>query len=334
MGTRLLDIGQGINHVANRVMMRIPRSIVLIIMAVLLLGVPLYVHNIYYLDLLFSIGVYMTLAIGLSILVGQTGLVNMGYNAFFAIGSYTAAIMLQRYGISFWLTLPCAMLTAGISGVVLGWPVLRLRGDYLAMVTLGFGEIARITINNLKFTGGADGIYKIPAPTIGHFVLTQSWQFYYMILIVVVLSWIVANRLINSRIGRAWACTRDDEYAAESMGINTVWAKLLAFIVSAAWAGLVGSVYVAKMTAVAPESFTFMLSFMVLLAVVLGGMGNVSGVVIGAAIVTALPELFRGLQDARLLAFGIALVLLMIFRPQGILPARDKASAEEEETCP
>jgi branched-chain amino acid transport system permease protein len=330
MGAWMLDIRQSANLVVNKVMIRIPRSIALIIMAALLLGVPLYVRDIYYLDLLFMIGVYMTLAIGLSILVGQAGLLSMGYAAFYAIGAYTAAIMCQRYGISFWITIPCAMLTAGLSGVVLGWPVLRLRGDYLAMVTLGFGEIVRITINNLKFTGGADGIYRIPAPRIGPFVFNQSWQFYYLILIVVVLSWIAAKRLINSRIGRAWACTRDDEYAAESMGINTVWVKLLAFIVASTWAGVAGSVYVAKMTAVAPETFTFMQSFNVLLAVVLGGMGNVTGVVIGAAIITVLPELFRSLEDARLLAFGIVLVLLMVFRPQGLLPARDKAAAEEE----
>jgi branched-chain amino acid transport system permease protein len=330
MGGKMLGSIQDLYCGISRMMMRVPRPVALGALGIVLLGVPLIVQNAYYLDLLFLIGIYMTLAIGLSILLGQAGLFSMGYAAPYAIGAYTAAIMCQRYGVSFWITIPCAILTAGLSGAVIGWPVLRVRGDYLAMVTLGFGEIVRITLNNLKFTGAADGIFGIPAPRIGPFVLTQSWQFYYLILIAVVLSWIAAKRLINSRIGRAWNCTRDDEYAAESMGVNTIWMKLLAFIVASAWAGIAGAIFIAKMTAVAPETFTFMTSFMILLGVVLGGMSNISGVVIGAAIVTLLPELFRTFEDARLLAFGIALVLLMIFRPQGLFPARDKVTTEEE----
>ena len=200
------------------------------------------------------------------------------------------------YGFSFWLTIPCAMIAAGLSGVIIGWPVLRIRGDYLAMITLGFGEIVRITFNNLTITGGADGIYGVPAPRIGSLVVGEPWQHYYLALLIVFLSWIFARRLSSSRIGRAWACTRDDEYAAEAMGINTVWTKLLAFIVASMWAGLAGSVFVGKMTAVAPESFLFMQSFMILLSVVIGGMNNVTGVVLGQPLLSFCPSYSEALR--------------------------------------
>jgi branched-chain amino acid transport system permease protein len=306
-----------------------PKALPGTILLVVLGAIPLFVHNYYYIDLLILVGIYITLALGLSIIVGNAGLLSLGYAAFFAIGAYTTAIFCAKFNISFWLTVPLALLFAAISGIVIGWPTLRLRGDYLAMVTLGFGEIVRITATNLNITGAADGIFGVPAPTIGPIVISQSWQFYYLTMIMAILTWIGVARLGNSRIGRAWACTRDDEKAAEAMGINTVWVKLLAFIVGSMWAGLAGTVFVVKMTAVAPETFAFMQSCMILLGVVIGGMNNVTGVALGAAIVIILPEMLRGFESARMLAFGIALVLVMLFRPQGLLPARQKTSRED-----
>lgn len=326
MGDKLQKCRGAIQTVEKQIQ-HFPQPVKVLTILAVAACLPLFVKDIYYLNLLFMVGVYATLAIGLSIMVGQAGILSMGYAAFFGIGAYTTAIMCVRYGFSFWLTIPCAMIAAGLSGVIIGWPVLRIRGDYLAMITLGFGEIVRITFNNLTITGGADGIYGVPAPRIGSLVVGEPWQHYYLALLIVFLSWIFARRLSSSRIGRAWACTRDDEYAAEAMGINTVWTKLLAFIVASMWAGLAGSVFVGKMTAVAPESFLFMQSFMILLSVVIGGMNNVTGVVLGAAIIIILPELFRGFEAARMLAFGITLVLVMIYKPGGLFPAREKASS-------
>lgn len=290
-------------------------------LVVLAVCFPLLVHDKYFIDLGTMIGLYIVLALGLNIIVGYAGLLDLGYAAFWAIGSYTTAIMTTRFHMSFWITIPFAVIFAGIAGIVIGWPTLRLRSDYLAIVTLGFGEIVRITALNLKLTGGADGIYGVPAPRIGTIELMQPWQFYYAALLIVILSLIGVSRLARSRVGRAWACVRDDEYAAEAMGINRIWVKLIAYIIGAMWAGMVGTIYVAHMTAVAPESFTFMQSCMILVMVVLGGMGNVKGVAMGAVVIVLLPEVFRSFEGGRYLAFGIALILMMIFRPQGIVPA-------------
>lgn len=311
----------------KNIQIKIVRKLILLILAGILIGIPLFVQNLYFIDMATIVGLYIVLAMGLNIIVGYAGLLDLGYAAFWAIGAYTSAILTTQFNMSFWLTIPIAIIFAGISGVIIGWPTLRLRSDYLAMVTLGFGEIVRISATNLKITGGADGIFGIPAPKIGSFELSQPWHFYYLTLILVVLSWIAASRLLNSRVGRAWACVRDDEFAAEAMGINRIWLKLLAFIVGAMWAGLVGAIYVSKMSAVAPESFTFMQSFMILLMVVLGGMGSVNGVTIGAIVIVALPELFRGFESGRYLAFGIALILMMLFRPQGLFPVSEKTSS-------
>lgn len=291
--------------------------------------IPLIIRSAYYLDVISMSGIYIILAIGLNIMVGYGGLLSFGYAAFFAIGAYTTAILMTSFHMSYWLTIPFAIVFSGLAGIIIGFPTLKMGSDYLAMVTLGFGEIVRIIATNLKITGGANGIFGIPAPSIGSFVIDQGWQFYYLILLFVIISWIASKNLANSRVGRAFTCVRDDELAAEAMGINRIWIKLLAFIIGSVWAGVAGTLYVVKMTAVAPETFTFMTSCMILLAVVLGGIGNIPGVALGAALIVTLPEIFRWFASGRLLAFGIALILMMLFRPEGILPAKEKRSKGE-----
>jgi branched-chain amino acid transport system permease protein len=291
----------------------------LIGIAFLTLILPLFLNN-YYLDILTLTGIYIVLALGLNLIVGQTGLLNLGYVAFYAIGAYTYAILSTTFGLSFWPGLLVgAMATAGFA-VLLGMPILRLRGDYFAIVTLGLGEITRIVLNNWNnMTGGPNGISNIGRPVIAGYTLHETRDFYYLILVIVAITVFAMYRLISSRIGRAWLAIREDEIAAEAMGINTYKLKLLVFVLGSAWAGLAGVFFSAKMAFVSPESFTFIESVMILCMVVLGGMGSIPGVVLGAILLTIIPEVFRDFQDYRMLAFGAALVAMMVFRPQGLL---------------
>lgn len=286
---------------------------------ILFILVP-YFQNDYYRDVLTLTGMYAVLALGLNLVVGQTGLLNLGYVAFYAIGAYTYAILSTRFGLTFWPGLAAGALSAAAWAAIVGLPTLRLRGDYFAIVTLGLGEITRIVLNNWdRLTGGPNGIANIRRPVIAGYALSTPLDFYYLILFLAVLTVLAMRRLIASRIGRAWIAIREDETAAEAMGINTFKLKLLAFILGSAWAGAVGVFFAAKMAFVSPESFTFSESVMILCMVVLGGMGSIPGIILGAFLLIALPEVFREFQDYRMLAFGVALVLMMIFRPQGIL---------------
>lgn len=287
----------------------------------LALAFPLVVRNRYYVDVAALTGLYVMLGLGLNVVVGYAGLLDLGYVAFYAIGAYTTAILTKLFGWDFWLTIPVSACLATLSGVLLGIPVLRLRGDYLAMVTLGFGEIVRIILNNLEITGGPNGIIAIPRPRIGEFVIKDPMHFYYLILAFCVLTIVAVGRLQESRIGRAWTCIREDELAAEMTGISVLHLKLLAFALGATWSGFAGSIFAVKMRLVAPESFTWVESFIILCIVVVGGMGSIPGVTVGAAAMIVLPEVLRGFAQYRMLVFGGVLVLLMLFRPQGILPA-------------
>ncbi|MFF0827567.1 branched-chain amino acid ABC transporter permease [Brevibacillus sp. NPDC003359] len=281
-----------------------------------------FLSNNYWLDVATLALFYVVLAQGLNVVVGFAGLLDLGYAAFFAVGAYTTGILMTVYQWSFWLTLPVSMVFAAIVGVIIGAPTLRLRSDYLAIVTLGFGEIIRILAINLTITGSASGIYGIPRPSIGGYVLGGQIDFYYLILIIAVLAVVAVKRLGTSRIGRAWMYIREDEDAAEAMGINRINMKLLAYSIGAVIGSLAGSVFAVKMSAIAPLSFSFTQSIMILLAVVLGGLGSIPGVVLGAVLVIALPELLRSVEDWRYLIFGAALVAMMLFRPQGLWPAR------------
>jgi branched-chain amino acid transport system permease protein len=295
---------------------------------------PLVVQNRYYVDVAALTGLYVMLGLGLNIVVGYAGLLDLGYVAFYAIGAYTTAILSKNFDWSFWATIPVSVAGAAVAGVLLGLPVLRMRGDYLAMVTLGFGEIVRIVLNNLDFTGGPNGIIAIPRPRLGDFVIKEPMHFYYLILAFCILTIIAVARLRSSRIGRAWTYIREDELAAEMSGISLLHLKLLAFALGATWAGFAGAIFAAKMRLVAPESFTWVESFIILCIVVVGGMGSIQGVVAGAAVMLVLPEVLRGFSQYRMFAFGAVLVLAMLFRPQGLLPGSGDGRARARPPAP
>lgn len=303
-------------------------SILFIFVAIL----PLFMNR-YFVDVAVLCGIYIVLALGLNVIVGLTGLLALGYIAFYAVGAYCYALLWTHYHINFWLALPIGTALAGLFGVLLGSPVLRLRGDYLAIVTLGFGEITRIVLNNWdELTRGPNGILGIARPSIGDFIIKQPIHYYYLILAFVVLTIFIITRLEHSRIGRAWVAIREDEVAAAACGVNVTSMKLLAFATGAAFAGLGGVFFAGKMIFVSPESFTFMESVMVLCMVVLGGMGSIPGVILGAIALIILPEALRQFQFYRLLMFGGAMALMMIIRPQGLIPSqRRKMELEEEE---
>jgi branched-chain amino acid transport system permease protein len=298
---------------------------------------------------------YMLLAIGLNIVVGYAGLLDLGYIAFYALGAYLYAWLASpHFGLHlpFWLVLPIGAALAGLFGVLLGAPTLRLRGDYLAIVTLGFGEIIRIFMNNLdapfNLTNGPQGMNLIdpvriagfsfgrPLHLFGH-TIPPTYFYYYLFLVFTLLAMVVAVRLQDSRIGRAWAALREDEVAAAAMGINTRNVKLLAFAMGATFGGLAGGLFAAFQGFISPESFTLWESILVLCMIVLGGMGNIPGVLLGAALLTIIPEALRYLgdlqratlghvvvdpSDLRMLLFGVALVAMMLYRPSGLLPSR------------
>jgi branched-chain amino acid transport system permease protein len=260
--------------------------------------------------------------------VGYAGLLDLGYAAFFAIGAYVAAYLMTTANWSFWLVLPLGAALAAVFGVIIGAPTLRLRSDYLAIVTLGFGEITRITATNLDITGGPNGLYGVPPATIGGFTIQTPLQIYYLAFALAIVTLFFVARLANSRIGRAWAYIREDELAAAAMGIDTVRLKLLAYALGAVWGGVAGCFLAVQLTAVAPESFTFNQSVQILIVVVLGGLGSIPGVILGAIVVVVTPELLRflpgELQPLRLLLFALALIILMIFRPEGLWPSRQR----------
>ncbi|RUT88733.1 branched-chain amino acid ABC transporter permease [Mesorhizobium sp. M7A.T.Ca.TU.009.02.1.1] len=263
---------------------------------------------------------YVVLCLGLNIVVGYAGLLDLGYAAFFAVGAYTSGILTAEFGFNFWLTIPVAMAAACVAGIIIGAPTLRLRSDYLAIVTLGFGEIVRIIARNLDITGGASGLIGIERPEIFGFRLMQVQHFYYAFLVLALLTAFVCLSVERSRMGRAWFYVRYDEDAAAGIGINRVTAKLQAYMMGAVIASVAGCLYAAKMTAISPESFTFNQSLLILLGVVLGGIGRIPGVVLGAVLVALLPEVLRGAGTYRPLVTAVALLAIMLFRPNGLWP--------------
>jgi ABC-type branched-chain amino acid transport system, permease component len=296
------------------------RGVVLAVLAIVILFLPLAANN-YVEEVMTNTFFYIILALGLNIVIGYAGLVDLGYAAFFAVGAYTTGILMS-FGVNFWLTIPIAVFFCVIAGIIIGGPTLRLRSDYLAIVTLGFGEITRIVARNLKITGGASGLVGIQRPKIFGHTLFQISDFYYTFFILVVLAIIVALRLHNSRLGRAWQYIREDEDAAEAMGIDPVKTKLYAYMIGSAFGGVAGAFFAVKMTAISPETFAFTQSAMILLAVILGGMGKIPGAILGAVFLVFFPEIFRSIGDMRMLFFGILLVIIMVFRPQGLWPER------------
>ena len=334
---------------------RVWLGIVLIVLALLALPFALAYAGTAWVRIANFAILYVMLALGLNIVVGFAGLLDLGYIAFYAVGAYVYALLASAHfdlHLPFWIALPIGAAIAALFGVVLGAPTLKLRGDYLAIVTLGFGEIVRIFLVNLSrpvnITNGPQGITRIDPFTIGAFDFSKPQtllgvdvsgpiKYYYLLLAVTVAVIVVNIRLQNSRVGRAWEAIREDEVAARSMGINTRNLKLLAFAMGASFGGLAGGMFSAMQAFISPESFVLVESIMVVSMVVLGGMGNVWGVVLGAVLLSFVPEVLRWtvgpVQDAlfgrqlvepeviRMLIFGFALVLVMLFRPAGLLPS-------------
>jgi len=292
-----------------------------VILAILLIFPQ--VLSTYQINIMITALMYVVLGLGLNIVVGVAGLLDLGYVAFYAVGAYSYALLHLHFGLGFWTALPIGGVLAASFGIMLGFPVLRLRGDYLAIVTLGFGEIIRLILENWNdFSHGPSGISNIPRP--GFFgidmTLNQSISYlYYLMIGMVIFTIFVVNRLQNSRIGRAWFALREDEIACQAMGIDKTRTKLTAFSLGAFWAGMVGVIFAAKTTFVNPASFTFLESAIILCIVVLGGMGSIIGVIIAAIILMLLPEYLRAFSDYRMLVFGATLVIMMVFRPQGII---------------
>lgn len=332
-----------------------PRIVAVLAVLLLLLPLPWFM-DIYRVNVLASTFVWIMLGLGLNIVVGQAGLLVLGYVAFYAVGAYTYAVGNTLFGndfIGFWTFLPFGGLMAALAGILLSLPVLRLRGDYLAIVTLGFGEIVRVTLEGGSISlspiasfislftdaqlpawlttplnlGGPAGIGNIPYPGFFGFKLSMddSIRFVYFIALGLALLTIVAvSRLRDSRVGRSWVALREDEIACEAMGINKVITKLSAFALGACWAGFGGVLFAAKTTFINPTSFTFMESALILSVVVLGGMGSILGVVLGACVLILLPEYLRSFDEYRMLIFGACMVLMMVFRPQGLITPKAK----------
>ncbi len=300
------------------------QAVLLSLLLIIFVALPM-VSSLYQVTIFSLALIYVMLALGLNIVVGIAGQLVLGYSAFYAVGAYTYALLNMYYGLSFWVCLPLGGMFAALAGLALGFPVLRLRGDYLAIVTLGFGEITRLLLINMSdFTQGARGVANIPRPSFfnASFNLEQSTIYiYYIALVATIITILVVRRLKYSRIGLALEALNQDEIACEAMGINLRKTKLMAFALGSCWAGFAGVILAARNTYINPASFTFMDSAMILAIVVLGGMGSIWGVVIAALILSLLPEYLRAFSEYRMLIFGALMVLMMIFRPQGILPA-------------
>jgi branched-chain amino acid transport system permease protein len=304
---------------------------------------------------LFTVATYVLVALGLNIVVGYAGLLDLGYVGFYAVGAYTVGVLTSEHAHLSWVVVvPIAIVVAMISGVILGAPTLRVRGDYLAIVTLGFGEIVRLTLVNSEWLGGAQGISDIPKPpgvelfevpsldwssgapvvdldttsTFLKFGINDFVPYYWLALGIIGLVLLFDILVKSSRVGRAWEATREDEDAAELMGVPTFRFKLLAFALGAAIGGLSGALFATKAGFISPDSFILLLSILFLAAVVVGGAGNRWGVIVGAIVVGYFPERFREFADFRVLVFGLALMLLAIFRPQGLLPPRRTVRAK------
>jgi len=290
--------------------------------ALFLLAFPAFFST-YQVNIMITALMYVVLGLGLNIVVGVAGLLDLGYVAFYAVGAYVYALLHLHFDLGFWVALPIGGLLGALFGILLGFPVLRLRGDYLAIVTLGFGEIIRLVLENWSaFSQGPSGIANIPRP--GFFSIEMSLEasityLYYLMIAMVLFTIFVVNRLQHSRIGRAWVALREDDIACQAMGIDKTRTKLTAFALGATWAGMAGVFFAAKTTFVNPASFTFLESAIILCIVVLGGMGSIVGVIAAALLLILLPEYLRTFADYRMLVFGAVLVGMMIFRPQGII---------------
>ncbi len=309
----------------------------LIVLAVILIVLPQFL-GLFLSEVITIVGLYVLLGLGLNIVVGYAGLLDLGYVAFFAIGSYVVALLTSpqifAFGLNFWQALPIAVICGILAGVMLGIPVLKMRGDYLAIATLGFGEIIRILVLSdflRPWLGGAQGIGSIPNPNLFGFQMVKPQHIYYLLLAGIILVIFISLRLKKSKIGRAWMAMREDEDVAQAMGINLVATKLLAFATGAGFSALSGAIFASKIGSVYPHSFNVFISINVVCIVIIGGIGSLPGIVVGAAVLMGLPELLREFAEYRMFVYGVALVIVMLLRPEGLLPeARHKMEFHDE----
>ena len=290
--------------------------LVAVLVAVLPLGM-----NTYWTEVAVNVGLYALLALSLNVILGQAGIFHMGHAAFYAVGAYVTAILNTHYQIPILLLIPVAGAAAALFALVVARPIIHLRGDYLLIVTIGIVEIVRIALINDVFglTGGANGIFGIARPELFGIKIRKAIQFYYLIWIMVGFTVLLFHWLSESRFGRALNCIKEDDTAAEGCGMDVAHLKLMAFVIGAFWAGMAGNLFAAKMTIISPSSFTFWESVVVFAVVILSG-GSQIGVLLGTFLIVALPEMFRDFASARMLVFGLAMMIMMVVRPQGLLP--------------
>ncbi|MEO9337620.1 branched-chain amino acid ABC transporter permease [Mesorhizobium sp. SB112] len=301
---------------------------------IIVIGFPFVVgSNTYVLHLLIVAQLYAVLALALNFQLGSANIPNFATGASYGIGAYVSALLAVNFGVSFWLTLPIAALAATLFGFIIGIPSMRTRDTYLALVTIAFGVVVHQLLNNFEWTGGPNGLVGIPAPSLfGHsfadplvifgWKLPSQANFYYLSAVLVVIAIVTAHRLHSSRIGLAWNALRADEIAAKAQGINVSWYKVLAFAVDAFLAAFAGTIYAFYVSYISPDNFTFLVSVTIMTMVIVGGMDNIFGVIVGAFLLTILPEKLRAFSDYRLLFFGVVIIGFLMIRPQGLFPQR------------
>lgn len=296
------------------------RVIQIAFILIVLLWPALMASQVYLLRTSVIVLLYVTLALSLNFVLGFAGQLSMGHSAFFGIGAYITALLTVNLGLNFWLAAACSAAGAAVFGFILGMPTLRLKGDYLAIATIGFGEIVRLVlINWVSLTRGPAGIPGIPSPKLFGYVLSSNTAYYYLLLVLAAATIFIAQRLWHSRLGRGLIAVMDDEIAAEAMGVNCTILKVMAFVLGAAIAGVAGSVFASFIHYVNPDNFTYMESVVILCMVVLGGVGSIPGVILGATVLTVLPEALRDISTYRYAIYGLLLILMMIIRPQGMV---------------
>jgi branched-chain amino acid transport system permease protein len=289
-----------------------------------LVALPLVVHDAYTMRVLNIIGINCLLALGLNLVIGVAGQLDAGQAGFFAVGAYTAGILGVRFGVPFWITMLAAAVTAGLLALAIG-PVLRLRGVFLAVATLAFGEVVRIVINNwLSLTNGPNGIPNIPFPRLAGFVFDTDQRYFYLVLGWGLVCYLAIARMADSRVGRAMTAVRDNQDAAEVMGIHPLRYKIMAFVVAGGFAGVAGALLAHLQTYISPENFTFLTSIDIIFMVVLGGLGSVPGSIVGAIVVTVGPEWLRFLKDYRIIVYSLIILSVLIFAPQGLYGGIDR----------
>jgi branched-chain amino acid transport system permease protein len=338
----------GVNSATRARWSRMPESrqkqgrIALVVLGIVMLLVLPWLVGIFLSQAFFTIGYFVIMGLGLNIVVGYAGLLDLGYVAFFAFGAYAMGILtstgpLGRIGLNFWEAIPFAVLAGVLWGLLLGFPVLRMRGDYLAIVTLGFGEIIRIlALSNwlAPLNGGAQGVLHIPAPELFGLVFSTPQTMYYLVILGALLAVFVTIRLRNSRLGRQWMAMREDEDVAAAMGINLVQTKLLAFAIGAAFSALAGAIFAARLGNIFPHSFNILISINALALIIVGGMGSIPGVIVGAIILVGLPEMLREFAEYRLLFYGILMIVIMLVKPEGFIPEARRAQELQASTEP